>query len=428
MRNYVYLLLLPLAFLCSCGDNNNTSDRDTTPVVPYDSFREGVLKLQRNGFLAKFKGQNMDSLIEIYRQDSANGMKQMMIDAGDMLGIDIGLNGRAPHEVYKHISDTIAARYPDLKASELKHEYLPEFPGDKDTGWVMFSQKFGQQWYTRKLYYFENWPIDNFVYRMYNTRLADSGDNTRFFLIDFFTEHPDTGFFDDFMHDFDISRMGLLRLTKQQADTILSIPQLDIEPEEEFNVYTTAKTEKEIEKFRTTGLITPKNQKWYDTVCTDIRSNSLYKQEDFLDFVDVFFCRLMFDTLNMYNPYEEILMSMSNGSRGFFEPDGMNDDAIGQSNMRTVRFTLRGTVYERELASQNGIMSPLIFDMVNDALEEQGAGGAFYSVLTRDDVVLAIFLKDTEVEHVKKSGFFQTVEKGAPSELLIIYGAAPQAF
>lgn len=422
------VILMVFSGLAGCGDTQVTEKTDSLSVIHYDSFKEGVKKLHRNGFLQKFAASDLDSLIEVYRKDSVNGMKQMLIDAGDMLGIDIGLNGRAPHEVYQSISNTIGAKYPDLQATEIKHRYLPEFPGGKDTGWVLLSQKFGKQWYTRKLYFFEDWPVDNFVYRMYNTMMADSGKDTRFYLTQFFLQQPDTGFYDDFMHDLDVTRMGLLRLTKQQADTILSIPELDVEPEEEFNVYTTQKIEEEIAKFKTTGLITPENQKWYDTVCTDIRANSLYKQEDFLDFVDVFFARLMFDTLNIYNPYEEILMSMADASRGAFEPSGMNDEAIGQSNMHTVRFTLKGKVYEREFATQNGIVSPYIFDMVNEALAEQKMGGAFYSVLTRDDVVLAIYLKDSEVDKVIRSGFFTTLEKGAPSELQIIYGAAPKAF
>lgn len=438
MRKYVYLLLLPVTFLVSCGDNNHSVDRDTIVEKPYDSFKAGVQKLHRNGFLDKFKGQNLDSLTEVYRKDSINGMKQMLIDAGTMLHTDIGLTPkgpsnelvvRAPHEVYRVISDSIASKYPDLKATDWKHEYLPNFPGDKDTGWIVFSQKFGDQWYTRKLYYFQDWPVDNFVYRMYNTMFADRKEDTRFYLVEFFKSRTDDAFADDFMHDLDVSRMGLLRLTKQQADTILSIPELDVEPEEEFNVFSTQQTEDMIAKFKTTGLVTPDLGKWYnDTICQDIRWNSLYKQEDFLDFVDIFFAKLMFDTLNVFNPYEEILMTMENGSRGHFNPSGKSDERIGRSNVRAVRFTLGGKAYERDFVSQNGVMSPLIFDMVNEALAEQNAGCAFYSVLMRDDVVLSICLTDAEADKVMKSEFFTSVEKGAPSELHIIYGAAPQAF
>lgn len=436
MRQYFYLLLLPLAFLYSCGNNTQVVNNDSTKNKPVDSFREGVLKLQRNGFLDKFKGKNMDSIIAVYRKDSINGMKQLLIDAGSMLHIDIGVDSnqvhgsRAPHDVYQVIVDSLSNRYADLKPSEIKHQYLPDMPGGKDTGWVLLSEKFGESWYTRKLYYFRDWPVDNFIYRLYNTMLADSGSDTRLYLTQFFLDRPDTGFYDDFMDNLDVTRMGVMRLTKTQADTIMSIPQLETEPENEFSVYTTKEVEQAIDQFRLTGLITSYNQKWYnDTVCQEIRWNSIYKKEDFLDFVDRLFCRPMdFDTVNIFNPYEEILMTMQDGSRGYFNPDGMNDQSVGQSNVRTVRFSLKGKIYEKEFTTKNGIVSPFIVTMVNDALEEQHVDGAFYSVMTRDKVALMIFLKNSEVDQVMKSGFFDAVEKGPPSELQIIYGAEPQAF
>src|ERR1044072_1028504 len=200
MKKYVYLLALPLVLFCSCANDKPDEAVDTTPKAPYDSFKAGVQKLQRNGFLDKFKGQNLDSLTEVYRKDSVNGMKQMLIDAGTMLHIDICLHADeaksdgalAPHEVYKVISDSIASRYPDLKADDMSYKYLPEFAGRKDTGWVLLGQQFGASWYKRKLYYFKDWPVDNFVYRMYNTLLADKNEGTRFFLVQFFLDKPDT--------------------------------------------------------------------------------------------------------------------------------------------------------------------------------------------------------------------------------------------
>ncbi|HTF04574.1 MAG TPA: hypothetical protein VK826_11135 [Bacteroidia bacterium] len=427
MKHYFYLLLLPAALLFSCGDDKPKENPDTTAVVERDYFKEGVQTLRRNGFLKKYSEKQLDSLTEVFREDSLNGMKNLMVAAGDMLDIDIALNGRAPHDVYKALSDTIGAKYPDLKSNQVRHEYLPETPSDKDTGWVVFEQRFGNSWYSRKLYYFEDWPVDNFVYRMYNTMLADSNKNTRLYLVEFFTATRDSGAYDDFMGNLDITRMGLLRLTQQQADSIMHIPELAIEPEQEFNVYTTAKVDAELAKFEATGLVDPKD-KWYQEAKTEIRQNSIYKQEDILDFVDTFFCTLMFDTLNDYNPYEELLMYMSRVSRGNFEPDGVSDQPIGQSNVRGVRFSLNGQAYERDLATQNGLRSPVIMDMVNEALAEQNAGGAYYSVLTRSDVVLAVYIDDSKIDQVIKSGFFRSVEKGASSELQIIYGQVPSAF
>jgi hypothetical protein len=220
----------------------------------------------------------------------------------------------------------------------------------------------------------------------------------------------------------------LIRLSQSQADTLLSIPELAIDPQDEFTVFSTKTVNEELAKFEATGLIGPQDMKWFESVKTDISRNSIYSQEDILDFVDTFFCTLMFDTLNDYNPYEELITSMSMVSRGHFEPSGMSDEQVGQTNMRTFRFTFNGQVYEREMAQQNSIMCPFVIDMVNDALTEQKAGGAFYSVLTRDDVIVAVYIEDAKIDQVKQSGFFKTIEKGPSTELQIIFGQAPAAF
>lgn len=426
MKPIAYLLLFPVLFLISCGSDQPDVKDDSTTTVNRDLFREGVDKLKRNGFLKDYSGAKLDSMVSLYRKDEVNGMKHLLAASGDLLHLTIGLNGRAPHEVYQAITDTIGLRFPDLKSAEVKWQYLPEFPGEKDTGWVLLQQKFGDAWYARKLYYFEDWPVDNFMYRMYNTMLADQGKDTRLFLAEYFTNAPDTGMRDDFMGDLDITQMGVMRLTKQQADTLLSIPELSLEPEQEFDVYTTAKVEEELQKLMATGLIDDK--KWFDTVATDIRQNSIYKQEDMLDFFDRYFCSMMFDTLNPFNPYEEILMSLSMGSRGHFQPSGIGDEQVGQSEVHAVRFTFKGKVFERDYSQKNGVACPYILNMVNDALAEKNAGGSFYSVLTRDKVVMAVFIEDSKLEQVKKAGFFDVLEKGPPSELQIIYGEEPASF
>lgn len=427
MKNIYYLLLCPIFFMFSCGNNTTDPKTDSVVAVNHDFFKEGVQKLRRNGFLKQYSEKALDSLTEVYRLDSLNGMKKLMVAAGDLLNIEISIDHGAPHEIYKSISDTIGAKYPDLKASELKHKYLPEFPGDKDTGWIVIDQKFGASWYSRKLYYFADWPVDNFIYRMYNTMLADVSDKTRLYLVEFFLEN-DTLERDDFMGNLDIDHMGLLRLTKQQADTLLSIPELAIDPQDEFSVYPTALVEEQLSKFEASGLLGPQDQKWFESIKTDIRMNSIYSQEDILDFVDTFFCTLMFDTLNDYNPYEDLITSMSMVSRGHFEPSGIADSQVGQTPVRSIRYKLNDQVYERDLQSQNNIMSPLIMEMVNESLAEQKAGGAFYSVLTRGDVVLAVYIEDSKIDQVTKSGFFKNIEKGPSTELQIIYGQAPPSF
>ncbi len=430
-KKYAYLLLLPITFLISCGPDDPVVNGDSTKTVERDFFREGIDKLKRNGFLKEYSGTRLDSLIAVHRVDSSNGMKNLLAASGDLLHVDIRLNGRAPHEVYKTIADSIGTKYPDLKPSEVKHEYVLEkriIAGEPmiDTGWVILDQKLGEQWYSRQLYYWPDWPVDNFVYCAYNTYLADQNKDTRLYLAQYFTTSRDTGLGDDYLGDMDVDHLGVIRLTKQQADTLMTIPELALEPQPEFDVYKSAKVDEELQKLWSTGIFS--NEKWFDTIATDVRRNSIYRQQDIIDFYDDYFATLMFDTLNPFNPYQEMLTSLETKSQGFFDPSGTGDEVIGQTNVHAVRFTLKGKVYERDFQSKNGIESPYFIDFVNEALAEQNAGGAFYSVSLFNQTAMAIFIEDKKLEAVTKSGFFTAIEKGAPSELKIIYGDPPQAF
>lgn len=426
MKRYFYLLLFPALFLAACGDDPSDVKDDSNKVAQRDFFRESVDKLKRNGFLKAYSGAKLDSLTAVYNTDSSNGMKRMLAASGDLLQIGIALNGRSPLDVYKSVVDTIAMKYPDLKPAEVKVKFLPNDPGGKDTGWTLLEQKFGDKWYSRKLYYFEDWPVDNYLYCAYNTMLADQNKDTRLYLAQYFTNSRDTGMVDDFLGNLDVTRMGIMRLTQQQADTLMSIPELSLEPQQEFMAYNSAKVDQELQKLWATGIFS--NEKWFDTIASDVRWNTIYSHQDIIDFYDDYFATLMFDTLNPFNPYEDMLMSLQMKSQGFFEPSGVGDEPIGQSPAHAVRFTLKGKVYEKDFQSQNGIESPYFLDFVNDALAEQGTGGAFYSVSLFNQVAIAIFIEDDKLDEVTKAGFFKTIEKGAPSELKIIYGDPPAAF
>lgn len=426
MKRYVYLLLFPALFLISCGDDANQPGDDTNKVAERDYFREGVDKLKRNGFLQNYSGAKLDSLVNVYRSDSMNGMQNLLVASGDMLHISIGTENRTELQTYADAIDSISMKWPDLKPSAIKTKYLPNFPGGKDTGWVLLEQQFGNQWYSRKLYVLEGWPVDNFMYRGYNTYLADQNKDTRLYLAQFYTNARDTGAVDDFLGNMDVTRMGLMRLTQQQADSLMNIPQLPLEPEPEFNTYTTSKVDAELQKLWSTGLFS--NEKWFDTIAADVRHNTIYRQQDIIDFYDEYFSTVQLDTLNMFNPYEDILTSLSDKSRGFFEPTGVHDEAIGQTAVHGVRFTLNGKIYEKDFEPRNGIQSPYFLDFVNNALTEQGVKGAFYTVSYFNNIAIVIFIEDDEIDTVVKAGFFLSVEKGAPSEMKIIYGDEPAKF
>jgi hypothetical protein len=426
MKRYVYLFSFSALFLFSCGNDNPEVNTDSDTVVQHDVFRDGIDKLKRNGFLKNYSGAKLDSLVAVYRTDSLNGTNNLLVASGDIAEIRLDLNGRSPLEVYKAVTDTIGMIYPDLKASKVNVKFLPNDPGGKDTGWVQLEQTLGERVYTRKLYYFEAWPVDNYMYAAYNTFLADQNKDTRLYLAQFFNSSAVPVAGDDFFGDFDVNRLGLMRLTQQQADSLMAIPLLALEPEQEFNVYPSLKVDAELEKLWSTGMFS--NEKWFDTIAADVRHNSIYEQQDIIDFFDSYFATLNFDTLNPFNPYQEFLYSLEDNSFGSFDPSGIADVQVGQSPVHAVRFTINSKVYEGDFEPRNGIESPYFLDFVNNALTEQGVKGAFYSVSTFDKVDIIAFIEDDQLDAITKAGFFISVEKGAASEFKIIYGDPPKAF
>ncbi|MEO5642824.1 MAG: hypothetical protein ABIQ40_19985 [Bacteroidia bacterium] len=404
---YLFLFLL---LIISC----------TTPPVesstPGDnSFRESVLQLSHAGLMKNIPSGKIDSLITVYKKDSLNGIKELLVASGDLLKINVALNGRTLDEVYKKICDTIGMKFPELKSDEVQTSILPDLRTGEDTGWVVVKIRFGQTWYERKLYYFRDWQIDDFIYRIYNRKMADDGKNTRLHLVEYNCTNCQKKQ-DDFMGNTDVTRYGYLMLNKAQEDSLVNIPLLEMENENEFNIYTTAEMNEQLKKFEASGLNKVPGEQWYTKVKEDIMQSSIYQQEDIYDFFDTLFSYTDFDTSNPYNPYEDILFSLSDISRSKFIPSHITDDETAPGK-RDVRFTYEEDVYEFEAEQRGAYMFPGIIDNVNKALADHKAGGAFYTILTKENICRLIYLKDEEVEKVKVSGFFPQLEKGPSKEL-----------
>ncbi|GAB4140813.1 MAG: hypothetical protein Fur0041_16030 [Bacteroidia bacterium] len=416
----VYLLaVLSLVFFASCGN----TEKPEQPAPP-SAFRENMLKLKQAGLLVKFSESQFDSLEKIFGSDP-NGLNELLRSSGDMLYFDVNTKNKSVFEVYASVVNAINNTYPDLKSDEYQFSFLPELPGGEDTGWVLMRLRFADKWYERKLYYMDNWQIDNFVYRAYNTYLADKGINERLYLAEFKCVNcRDSA--DDFIGDIDVNRFGVIRLKPEQAKQITGIePVFGFGFDDEFLVYTSAKVDDELSKFEQTGLIGKNDQKWFGLIKEDIRRNSIYTQEDVYDFLDTLFASIDFDTLNEFNPYEEMLAYMSDISRGKFIPEETGDEPSTDPALHFVRFTLKGKTYEFNYRQNNGMLEPKLINDINAALEEQKAGGAFYSILFREKMCMLIFIEDSKLEQVKKSGFFCTLEKGSPAYLMNLYNGKP---
>ncbi len=424
MKKILALLFFSLTLFSSCVNNiDKQKEKENQNATETDPFRENVLKLRRLGLLASISDKNLDSLIGIYRNDSLNGLKNLLVKSGELMQLDLKLNGKSPIEIYQKICSDIGQKYPDLKNDSLKCMYIPDEPGGKDTGWIVMRQRFGKDVYTKKLYYFNDWPIDETFCKIYNTRLAAEQKDYRIFLVTFMCTncyHP----LDDSNVKEDIGTMGIIRLTKMQADSLMQVEQLAIDPEDEFAAFSPNDVEKKIKQFESTGILLKSDSAWWRNRKSEIRENTVYGMEDMYDFLDTLFCTANFDTVNDYNPYEEILKSMQNISRGKFNPIEIGDE-MQDNSTRTVHFSVKGKVYSRDAEEKGGMLFPGIIDDVNTALEEQKIGGAFYTVLSRDNILLLVYLDDSKVKKAQASGFFTEFEKGAPPELKDRYANMP---
>lgn len=418
MKKFLPLLIF-LSLLFSCDIPKPKENESTTT----DPFRENVLKLRKAGLLNSLSDHVLDSLIGVYRTDSLNGLKNILVMGGDMLKLDLQLHQQSALDAYSRICKTIGEKYPDLRNDSLKCAFIPDEPGGKDTGWVFMRQRIGNDVYTRKLYYFQDWPIDETFCKIYNSRLAAMKKDYRIYLVTFMCTDCINPIMDSKIKE-DIGTMGLLQLTKPQADVLSEIQGLSIDPENEFDAFSPADIAAKIKQFESTGILIKNDSAWWRERKGEMYDNTVYGMEDFYDFLDTLFCTASFDTLNDYNPYEEIFKSLEGISRGKFKPGAIADE-IQTPYMRTVRFTLKGKVYERDAEEKGGILFPGIIDDINAALEEQKIGGAFYTVLSRDNVLLLVYLDDANVEKAKASGFFSEFVKGVPQQLKDRYTNSP---
>jgi hypothetical protein len=420
MKKFFPLLFLPLLF--SCGETGTNKPATDTTSTTDNSFREEVLQLKHVGLLKSIPENNVDSLIKFYSLDSMNGLKEFLVKSGDMLKINADLNGGSPLDVYKNIFDTIAAHYPDLAASDFACKFLPNEPGGKDSGYVGIRCIINGHPYEKNMYYQPDWPVDEYLYKIFNSYLADISATDRLYLVQFNCKYCNLD--NDYLGTLDVSRFGLMRLKKPIADSILYLEDLAMEPDDEFSIFTSAQTQQALQSLETTGLISKEMTQWNELKKQEVNGGFLYSMEDFYDFYDTLFCSASFDTLNDFNPYSDLLSNMAKVSRGKFNPQGISDQHATPV-LHTLRFTLKGKVYEKDFEQHSELLDPSIIDEVNTALTKQKAGGKFYSVYSRESLTVLVFLTDAQLAQVKSSKFFPDLEEGAPQRLKIRFAQLP---
>jgi hypothetical protein len=423
MKKYLALIFFSL-ILVSCGNVVHDNDNQIQNATESDPFRENVLTLRNAGLLKGISDKAMDSLIDIFRKDSLNGLKNLLVKSGELLQLNLNVNNkRTPLVAYKEICDAVGNKFPDLKNDSLTCNYIPDEPGGKDTGWIFMRQRIGNDVYSQRLYYFKDWQMDETFCKIYNKRLAAEKKDYRIYLITFMCTDCFNPLSDAKVKQ-DIRTMGIISLTKAQANVLMSMGELAIDPEDEFAAFSPAETDNKIKQFESAGILQKNDSVWWRVKRNEMRTSTIYGMEDMYNFLDTLFGTVSFDTMNEINPYEDVIRKMAIVSRGKFDPGAVTDETEDPTTHK-VSFALKGKVYEMEAEQKNGILDPSVVDEVNKALEEQKIGGAFYTVLSRDNRMLVVYLDDKSAQKAKESGFFSEFSKGVSQQLKDRY-AGPQ--
>lgn len=411
MKQLFYFILFILT-LSACSDPNVKSTQTATKD---DHFHQLVMKLREAGLLQKIKTDRaLDSLETISRADSINGIRKMLVLAGDMLELQFnGDSTQNPVQLYEPLVRQVSKRWPDLSFDSLSGTFLPYEAGGTDTGWALVRMRADGRLYERRHYWYYDDLIDYLFYRTYNKLLADRGDSSqRLYMVSYLcTDCYDI--MNDSKIKTDLKHIGLLRLTREQAMKIKPLSnELLIDNTDEFKVFSTAQTEEAIKKLEATGIQSEIKPKQLNNLLLSIRQTSIYSIEDILNEFEDYFCIIDYATVNDYDPYSEMLTRMSKISKGML-PENLIADAEVSKTIHSVRYTVKKKVFERDYEKRDSIWSPYILDDVNKALDEMKTGYAFYTVFSEDNRAQLAFLPDNKAEKAKNAGFFKEFYKGS---------------
>ncbi|MCA6365404.1 MAG: hypothetical protein IM638_20400 [Bacteroidetes bacterium] len=421
----LFILLFPAAlFMASCSQQ---PEKEKTTRSPREAdLHTAALQLRTGGILVVKNDAALDSLEKVsLAADSLNALQELLLRAGALLEIKLGgdtLMNAA--QLYTPEFEKLARRWPDLKAENVSGEFLPSEPGEKDTAYALARFTTGGITYERRHDWYKDDVTDLLFYRTFNKLLADRADSTRLFMVPYLCRDCKKTI-DQREIQVDLRRFGLLRLTQAQARAALAVDELMLEDLNEFDVYTTAKTEDALNRFAATGLLTAKDSAWWRDARAAVRQTSVYAQENIFDEFARFFAIADFRSLNDYYPYGDVLLNLASVSGNLLDPSKLADEQVSPST-HVVRYQIGNQLYEKAYQQYDSIWSPELITDINTALSEQKKGAAFYSVLHKEGTLQLVLVPDAVAEKAKQSGFFSLFERGPATALLQEYKAAAE--
>lgn len=385
-----------------------------------------VLQIRSAGLLAGWTDARLDSLEKVsLGADSLNALQELLVRSGEMLDIRLGGDStQSAVELYTPEFEKVARRWPDLKADSISGEFLPSDPESNDTGMALVRFRADNRTYERRHYWMSDDVTDYLFYRTFNKLLADRGENTRLFMVQYLCRNC-KNIFDDREIQPDIKHIGLLRLTEEQGKAIHLVEELLIDDVNEFTVYTTAKTEQVLAQFAQTGLLTATDSAWWREAKAAVRQTTIYSTENILDEFSKFFAIVDFRTFNDLDPYGEMLSRIAEVSGGMLDASTIADERVSSAT-HVVRYSIGNKLYEKAYAQNDSIWSPEMITDFNSALDEQKKGAALYTVFAKGKTLQFAMIRDNAVEQAKASGFFPMLVRGVPAELVQEYNAAKE--
>jgi hypothetical protein len=400
------------------GDKKKNTDSSHS-----DRIHQQILRLREIGLLPKIKNDvQLDSLEKICKSDTLNGILKMLTLGGNMLELQFAGNTKQdPVQLYEPLLQKVAAFWPDLKVDSLSGDFLSYELGSTDTGWALIRMHVDGRQYERRNYWYSDDPIDYLFYRTYNKLLADRKDTIeRLFLVTY--RCADCYDAMDNKQEVDLKHIGLLRMTREQAQKVKELNKVIlIDDVDEFAVFSTAETEDVLQKLHASGIREQADREQFDYICSSIRQNTIYEMEDILNEFGDYFCIIDYTTANDYDPFgSDMLARMAKISGGIIPLRSIVDQGVSRTT-HTVRYSIKGRLFEKDYDKHDSIWSPYLIDDVNSALEATKVGYSFYTIFSKGSRSQLIFFADAQIERAKNSGFFKEFYKGSSPEIRQLY-------
>jgi hypothetical protein len=195
------------------------------------------------------------------------------------------------------------------------------------------------------------------------------------------------------LHRFEIDQhsFGIIALTKTQWENLvwwyddMQESYIVLSYEKFVNKLTQANIQSAINTYDSLGLFTHLTKKEKDSCIRELSTKTMVYYSDLLSG----FKNLVFEIDLEYGiengQYKKLTKHLASISKGHFNPTNIIDEYNFDRNRKFwYGFTLNGKKYLTKLEQTDDWLDPLFYDLIDQAVKEQDAGGAFYYLYPND--------------------------------------------